>query len=223
MFQQMLLGEVAYTMLPGIMYEDNEGAIYLSKNKQVSQRTKHIDLRYHFLRDFVDKKNESCGHGMMMKVDTKENFADLMTKNVDGATLEYLGDDLDKGLERFRGNVYEELTQQLGGMSRVLEYEVAEPIYPVDNWIKHIKKKGEKSNEGEKAFSKQVKKEEEVSLVEKFTENVNCEVSCNIHRYVGHTRFCTVRDAGVRRNTQDTVQEFLCAVTGKGRTDRTKE
>ena len=108
-------------------------------------------------------------------------------------------------------------------MSRVLEYEVAEPIHPVDNWIKHIKKKGEKSNEGEKAFSKQVKKEEEVSLVEKFTENVNCEVSCNIHKCVGHTRFCTVRDAGVRRNTQDTVQEFLCAVTGKGRTDRTKE
>ena len=38
-FQQMLLGEIAYTMLSGVMYEDNEGTRYLSKNKQVSQRT----------------------------------------------------------------------------------------------------------------------------------------------------------------------------------------
>ena len=51
------------------------------------------------MRDFVVKNNESCGHGMMMKVDIKDNYVDLMTKNVDGSILEYLGDDLNKGLE----------------------------------------------------------------------------------------------------------------------------
>ena len=55
MFQQMLLNEVAHSVLPAAMFEDNSGAIFLSKNKQVSQRTKHIDLRYHFLRDFLGR------------------------------------------------------------------------------------------------------------------------------------------------------------------------
>ena len=46
MFQQMLLSEICENVIPGVIYEDNEGAIFLSKNKQVSQRTKHIDVRY---------------------------------------------------------------------------------------------------------------------------------------------------------------------------------
>jgi hypothetical protein len=33
-----------------IINKDNLGAIFLTKNKQVSQRTKLIDLRQHFLR-----------------------------------------------------------------------------------------------------------------------------------------------------------------------------
>ena len=104
-------------------------------------------------------------------------------------------------------------------VSRVLEYEVGEAIHPVDNWIKHIKKKGEKVNKGVKAFSKEVREEEEVSLVEKVTEKVKCEVSCNAHSYV-MTSDCTVHGAGVLM--QDTVQEFICEVTGKSRTDQTK-
>ena len=39
-----------------IIYEDNLGAIFLTKNHQVSQRTKHIDIRQHFLRDLVEDK-----------------------------------------------------------------------------------------------------------------------------------------------------------------------
>ena len=33
-------------------------------------------------------------------------------------------------------------------LSRVLEYEVGETIHPVNNWIKHIKEKGEKTIKG---------------------------------------------------------------------------
>ena len=142
MFQQSLLSEMAENVYPGVVFEDNAGAIFLSKNKQVGQRTKHIDIRYHFLRDFMDKKKETCGNGIMMKVDGKENYADLMTKNVDGRTFEYLGNDIDDGLKRFREDEYElKVNQQLGGMSRCESLEVIDDVSMLDNWIRHVKKK----------------------------------------------------------------------------------
>ena len=55
-FMCMLLQEVGIGQLPGIIYEDNEGAIFLAKNQQVSMRTKHIDVRYYFIRDLVQEK-----------------------------------------------------------------------------------------------------------------------------------------------------------------------
>ena len=58
-------------------------------------------------------------------------------------------------------------------MSRVLEYEVGDAIHPVDNWIEYIKERGERVNEGEDEFSKEVKGKEEASLVEKFTFQYN--------------------------------------------------
>ena len=141
-FQQMLLSEIAENNYPGVIFEDNAGAIFLSKNKQVGQRTKHIDVRYHFLREFTDKKNESCGRGIMMKVDSKENYADLMTKNVDGATFEYLGRDIDSGLKRFREEEYDlKVNQQLGGMSRTESLEVVDDVPSLDKWIRHVTKR----------------------------------------------------------------------------------
>ena len=39
------------------VFEDNEGAKALAENPLSSARTKHIDVRYHFLKEFV-KRNE---------------------------------------------------------------------------------------------------------------------------------------------------------------------
>jgi uncharacterized protein (DUF849 family) len=44
-FLQQLLHEIKFCMMPGILLEDNTGAIYLVRNQQVGQRTKHIDVR----------------------------------------------------------------------------------------------------------------------------------------------------------------------------------
>ena len=51
-FQQMLLEEIAYVITPGILGEDNEGCAFLVKHKQVSSRTKHIDIAMHSIREF---------------------------------------------------------------------------------------------------------------------------------------------------------------------------
>ena len=60
---------------PTIIYEDNNGAIELSKNPIDHVRTKHIDIQYHFVREKVDAKEVKLIH-----VPTKDQLADLMTK-----------------------------------------------------------------------------------------------------------------------------------------------
>ena len=56
---------------------DNQGAIALSKNPVHHQRSKHIDIRYHFIRDEILK-----GHMKVQYVPSEENPADVFTKPV---------------------------------------------------------------------------------------------------------------------------------------------
>ncbi|GJY49318.1 hypothetical protein Tco_0439274 [Tanacetum coccineum] len=54
---------------------DNKGAIDLSKNPILHSRTKHIEIRHHFLRDNIQKGNIS-----IEKVASEDNIADILTK-----------------------------------------------------------------------------------------------------------------------------------------------
>ncbi|GJS13832.1 hypothetical protein Tco_0408304 [Tanacetum coccineum] len=54
---------------------DNKGAIDLSKNPVLHSRTKHIEIRHHFLCDNVQKGNVS-----IEKVSSEDNIADISTK-----------------------------------------------------------------------------------------------------------------------------------------------
>jgi hypothetical protein len=58
---------------------DNMGAIFMAENSSSSSRTRHIDIKWHFVNDLVsDKKIE------IVFVKTKDNIADGFTKNVNG-------------------------------------------------------------------------------------------------------------------------------------------
>jgi len=65
--------------LPVIVRVDNVGAIFMAENLTTSQRTKHVDIRYHFVREFVED-----GFIRIIFVRTTENTADIFTKNVSG-------------------------------------------------------------------------------------------------------------------------------------------
>jgi len=54
---------------------DNQGAIALAKDNKFHSRTKHIDLRYHFIREAVEE-----GKIKMEYVPTTENVMDIFTK-----------------------------------------------------------------------------------------------------------------------------------------------
>jgi len=63
---------------PIILLEDNQSCIYLSKNPGDFAKSKHIDTRYHFVREQVEE-----GTIILKKIDTKENLADVFTKALD--------------------------------------------------------------------------------------------------------------------------------------------
>nr|AAC62132.1 copia-like retroelement pol polyprotein [Arabidopsis thaliana] len=54
---------------------DSQSAIALAKNAVYHERTKHIDVKYHFIRDLVNN-----GEVQVLKIDTEDNPADIFTK-----------------------------------------------------------------------------------------------------------------------------------------------
>lgn len=68
---------------PVLIFEDNQGAIALSKNVANHQRSKHIDIRYHFIRTQLNN-----GTIVLKYCRTAEMVADVMTKPPTKAKLE---------------------------------------------------------------------------------------------------------------------------------------
>ncbi|GJX58475.1 hypothetical protein Tco_0289865 [Tanacetum coccineum] len=62
---------------------DNQGAIHLSRNHVFHERTKHINVRYHFIREVLEAKTVK-----VLKVGTEHNVADALTKVVYDAKRE---------------------------------------------------------------------------------------------------------------------------------------
>ena len=77
-----LLGDISFVQKePTVIKEDNQGTIALSRNPEYHPRTKHIDIKYHFIRDKVEKKEL-----VLEYYPTEQMLADLLTKQL-GKTL----------------------------------------------------------------------------------------------------------------------------------------
>jgi len=63
--------------LPIKILMDNVGAMFLTENQSMSQRTRHIDVCYHFIRDYVED-----GVVQVIFVRSEHNDADVFTKNL---------------------------------------------------------------------------------------------------------------------------------------------
>ena len=59
------------------IFADNQSAIKLAKNPVVSNRSKHIDVVYHFARERVARKDVKIAY-----VKTDNMLADMLTKLV---------------------------------------------------------------------------------------------------------------------------------------------
>ena len=64
------------------MWEDNQGCIKLSDNPVFHKRTKHIGIKYHFIRERIESGEVSVDY-----VATGKQQADCLTKTLEGPKL----------------------------------------------------------------------------------------------------------------------------------------
>ena len=62
---------------PTTLFEDNQGAIEISKNAKYHDRTKHIDVAHHFVRERIAAKDIEVRY-----CPTNDMIADIMTKGL---------------------------------------------------------------------------------------------------------------------------------------------
>jgi len=64
------------------IFEDNQGSISIANNPTFHKRTKHIDIKYHFTREQIEKKLISVKY-----IPTDLQLADILTKPLPSAGL----------------------------------------------------------------------------------------------------------------------------------------
>jgi hypothetical protein len=75
-WMRQFLGELTTEFTqPTVLLSDNQGAIALAKNNKFHARSKHIDIRYHFIHEAVENRQVELTY-----VPTAENIADIFTK-----------------------------------------------------------------------------------------------------------------------------------------------
>jgi hypothetical protein len=62
---------------PTKVYEDNQGCIILANNNMKTERSKHIDIQYHYIRELVEGQ-----HIIIEYKSTDRMIADIMTKGL---------------------------------------------------------------------------------------------------------------------------------------------
>ena len=72
-----------------VMHCDNQAALAIIKNPICSSKTKHVELRYHLVRDYVTRKLLKFQY-----IPTEENIADIFTKPLDKSIFEKHRDSL---------------------------------------------------------------------------------------------------------------------------------
>jgi hypothetical protein len=89
LWMRQTLRDYGYKLSKVPLLCDNESAIHMADNLVEHSRTKHIDIRYHFLRDHQQKRDIEIAY-----VSTHNQLADLCTKPLDKKTFSKLRNEL---------------------------------------------------------------------------------------------------------------------------------
>ena len=79
-----MVTELGYEQKQVVVHCDSQSAICLSKNQVHHEKTKHIDIKLHFVR-----LEMSRGVVKLLKIYTDNNIVDMLTKAIPVAKLEF--------------------------------------------------------------------------------------------------------------------------------------
>ena len=71
------MGELGYNLKPVPISGDNQGSIFIASNPVTEKRSKHIDIRYHYIREAVARELVE-----IFFIEGENNPADILTKNL---------------------------------------------------------------------------------------------------------------------------------------------
>jgi hypothetical protein len=89
LWMRQTLRDYGYKLSEVPLLCDNESAIRMTENPIEHSRTKHIDIRYHFLKDHQQSWDIEIAY-----VNTKNQLADIFTKPLDEKTFSKLKNEL---------------------------------------------------------------------------------------------------------------------------------
>jgi hypothetical protein len=89
LWMRQTLRDYGYKLTKVLLLCDNESAIRMTDNPVEHSRTKHIAIRYHFLRDHQQKGDIEIAY-----INTKEQLADIFIKPLDEQTFTKLRHEL---------------------------------------------------------------------------------------------------------------------------------
>jgi hypothetical protein len=89
LWMRQTIRDYGYKLSKAPLLCDNESAIRMVDNPVEHNRTKHVDIRYHFFRDHKQR-----GHIEIAYVNTKDQLADIFTKPLDEKTFSKLRNEL---------------------------------------------------------------------------------------------------------------------------------
>ena len=79
---KQLLESLGFSQETITIYEDNLACIALTKNPQFHKKTKHIQVKYHVIRQYVENQILK-----FIYIPTKDQLADMFTKGLPGCKL----------------------------------------------------------------------------------------------------------------------------------------
>ena len=84
MWLKGILGEFGVDQHCVTVHCDNQSAIHLANHQFYHERTKHIDVKLHFIRDIIEAERV-----VVKKVSTEDNPADMFTKSLPRAKFKH--------------------------------------------------------------------------------------------------------------------------------------
>ena len=87
--RKMLFDLFDSSLEPVVIHCDNQSYVKLSENPVFHDRSKHIEMRYHYVRDMVQRRAVNLRY-----IPTHEQTADVLTKPLSKTKFEYFRDKL---------------------------------------------------------------------------------------------------------------------------------